>query len=117
MRGFYVSFEIVTPESAEHGDAESRGWIDPGLGAFPQERPPEPCGLHRAVDIWKQTRTAHCDGVTACEPDSSDWGQARAVSIYNGAEYRTGARETRTLHFPESMTAARRRELCALLCA
>lgn len=113
--GFRVSYEIVTPESAEHGDAERRGWIGPGFGAFPQEHAPEPVGLRRALELLAQTRTRECDGATACEPDSSDWGQARAVTIYNGAEYRTGAHEARTLHFPESMTSARRRELVRLL--
>jgi len=115
--GFRVSFEIVTQESAEHGDADSRGWIGSALGMFPQERAPEPCGLSRAVAMVTQTRTSRVDGATGIEPDSSDWSQARAVTVYNGAEYKTGAHESRTLHFPESMTALRRRALCALLCA
>lgn len=122
---FFVSYEIVTPESAEHGDAAERGFIDPGLGAAPRplcgafqtEARPSPCSLSRAVEIWRQTRTRAVDGVAAIEPDESDHDVARAVRIINGMEYETGATESRTLHFPEFMTAARRRELVVLLCS
>lgn len=26
-----ITYEIITPESAEHGDAEERGFVEPGL--------------------------------------------------------------------------------------
>jgi hypothetical protein len=112
---FFVSFEIVTPQSAEHGDVESRGFISPGLGALPSAERPEACGLRRAVEIWRQTRTRHCDGVEAIEADCSDATAARYVTIYNGREYLTGATESRSLHIPETVSAASRARLVRLL--
>lgn len=100
---FNVSFEIVTPESAEHGEAESLGWII------------QDCDLRTAIDQTGQTRTSQVDGVEAIEPSDSRHESARWITVHNGMEYLTGTNESRSLHFPESMTPASRARLCKLL--
>lgn len=39
--GFYVTFDVVTEESAEHGEAERRGWWETGGWEF-DEKPEQP---------------------------------------------------------------------------
>ncbi len=102
---FSVTYEITTPESAENGDAEVRGYIA------------ENVSLREAVQCLFETRTSQCDGISALEPSDSCAESARWFSVYNGTEFLTGANETRSIHFPESMTPARRAHLIALLTA
>ncbi len=102
-REFSVSFEIVTPESAENGEAEDSGFeLESG-------------SLREAVETLFGTRTSGVGGVEYIEPDCSDTTQARWLTVANGMEFRTGARESRSLHFPNTMTPASRARLCALL--
>jgi len=103
MRKFNVTFEIVTPESAEYGEAESRGFIGRDMA------------LRDAVAAFHETRTSQVDGVTAIEPNDSRIDSARWTTIINGMEYLTGACESRSIHLPESLTGATRRRLCRLL--
>lgn len=88
MPGFYVTYEIVTPESAEYGDAEEHGWLSPG-GWRTDDRPP-PISLREAVQL-----------VGLCE-DSGRW-----LTEVDGREnYQTGAVERRSLHPPHNISAA-----------
>lgn len=103
MPMFDVSFEIVTPESAAHGEAEERGMIASGLT------------LRDALNDWQDTRTNQCDCVQSIAADCSDHAQARSVTIINGMEFKTGATESRTLHFPKAITGASRGRLARLL--
>lgn len=100
---FSVTYEIVTPESAEHGEAESRGYIL------------ESGGLREALAALLETRTAHCDGIMTIEPSCSDIGQARWIAVCNGTEYLTGAHENRALHIPNGVTPASRERLFRLI--
>ena len=99
---FSVTYEIVTPESAENGDAEERGFIV------------QDATLREALDAVGNTRTSACGGVEAIEPNSShghfDW-----ITIYNGMEHETGAQESRSLHIPGSVTMASRKRIAKLL--
>lgn len=99
---FSVTYEIVTPESAEHGDAEERGYIA------------EETRLRDALQFLFDTRTSHCDGVEGVETSSSTIDQARWITVYNGAEYQTGARESRSLHFPDGLTPSTRARILRL---
>lgn len=94
-----VTYEIVTPESAEHGDAEERGYISQNET------------LRDAIDSLFGTRTSACNGVTAIEPNASDHSAARWITVYNGMEFETGAHESRSLHFPDSLTDVSRARL------
>jgi hypothetical protein len=100
---FTVTYEIVTPESAEVGDAAERGFIS-------QEQT-----LRNALADVFQTRTAHCEGVTEIEASCSDVAQSRWATVYNGMEYLTGAHESRSLHFPDNITGASKGRILRLM--
>ncbi len=99
---FGVSYEIVTPESSEHGDADERGWII------------EATDLRGAIQLAHWTRTNRVDGVTAIETDSSPCVRPRWITVQNGMEFETGANESRTLHIPDSVTTASARRIARL---
>ena len=96
---FTVTYEIITPESAELGGADESGIISDSVS------------LHRALHDVFETRTAHCEGITHIDPSDSDIGQARWITIVNGMEYQTGAYESRSIHLPDNMTASSRKRL------
>lgn len=102
---FSVTYEIVTPESAEQGEAEETGYICKGTN------------LREAFQAVYGTRTNRVDGINAIEANDSDTSRAHWVSICNGMEFETGAHETRSIHFPDSLTAATRKRICSFLCA
>jgi len=99
---FLVSFDIVTPESAEYGDYAESGMV----GEYPR--------LRDAIEALHETRTSYVDGVEAVEP--SETGNCpRWVTVFNGREFETGAQESRSLHFPESLTPSTRARLVRLV--
>lgn len=91
---FKVTYDIVTPESAERGDIESAGFI--GADGLPaamlnSERPP-------AMTLAQAARLID----SSCLEDSGFW-----FSEADGRQnYRTGAVERRSIHPPENCTAA-----------
>ena len=95
---YAVTYDIVTPESAEHGEAQECGFIDDNIKS-----------LREAIDYLFQTRTASVDGVIAIE-DHGRW-----VTVHNGMEYLTGANESRSLHFPENITESSRKRILSLI--
>ncbi len=100
---FNVTYEIVTPESAEDGEVE-----DCGFEA-------ENVSLRDALDVVQQTRTSRCGGIEAIEANDSDPRRARWITIYNGMEFETGARESRSLHIPDTVTGASRLRIARLM--
>lgn len=100
---FNVTYEIVTPESAEDGEVEECGFEA------------ENVSLRDALDVVQQTRTNLCDGVEAIEPSDSDVRRARWITVYNGMEFETGARESRSLHIPDSVTGASRVRIARIM--
>jgi hypothetical protein len=102
MTLFNVTYEIVTPESAEEGEAEEIGFIAEGIG------------LREAAREVFRTRTSKVDCCTRIEPSASgldfDW-----ITVTNGMEYHTGANESRSLHIPSSVTNASRARIARLL--
>lgn len=93
---FTVTYEIITPESAEHGDAAERGYVAPGEW---RDDDPQPMSLREALQL--------------CYPqeDSGSW-----FSECDGREdYRTGAWERRSLHPPRNITASSYGRLVRLL--
>lgn len=102
MARFNVTYEIVTPESAEEGDAAERGFVI------------EDVPLRTAIMHVQATRTNEVDGVSAIEPSSSglafDW-----ITIVNGMEFTTGATESRSLHIPNAVTPSSRVRIARLL--
>lgn len=88
---FDVTYEIVTQESAEQGDAEERGYIGQALT------------LRAAIDEVRSTRTSAVDGVSYIHADSPD-DTYRTIVIGNGMEFETGAQEARSLHIPREVS-------------
>ncbi len=94
MTIFSVTYEIVTQESAEAGDAEERGFIGEGLT------------LREAIEALCDTRTNAVDGVEAIEWSGSH--DRRWLTVINGMEFTTGAQESRSLHIPDAVSQATR---------
>lgn len=97
-RAFSVTYQIVTIESAEHGETADAGFISCDVS------------LREAVADVFETRTSLCDGV-----ECVDAGGFNCITVYNGMEFETGARESRTLHFPENTTEASKRRISRLM--
>lgn len=95
---FSVTFETVTPESAEHGDTADAGFVVQGVG------------LRAALDEFGYW----ADG--GIEASCSDIEDARWLTAYRTREdFATGEVENRSIHFPDAMTGASRRRLARLL--
>lgn len=95
MKRFTVTYEIVTPESAEHADVAERGFIAPG-DWHQQER--ESMSLRDAVKL-----------VGICE-DSGYW-----LTECDGRDnYQTGANERRSLHMPDDISGASYRRIARI---
>lgn len=103
MAAFNVTYEIVTPESAESGDADERGFIAEGVT------------LREAIQLVNETRTSQVDCVMAIECDESPIRNPRWVTVINGCEFNTGAQESRSLHMPANLTASTRRRSARLV--
>lgn len=86
MSLFTVTYTIVTPESAEHGDFDECDAVDTYDN------------LRDAIKALRQTRTCHVDGVECIDAEQY------TVNVVNGMEYLTGAQESRTLHRPNDVT-------------
>lgn len=97
MPKFNVTYDIVTPESAEHGDIAEDGFIA------------ENVGLRDAIDALFETRTRRVDGISYAESGDSYF------TVGNGMEIETGAHETRRLHFPQSTTDSTWHRIARLL--
>ena len=97
---FNVTYDVVTPESAEQGDIAELGFISRGVE------------LRQALRDLFETRTSLCDGVISIE--HCETGSGSVVTVYNGTEFETGAHESRALHIPETVTTASRRRIARL---
>jgi hypothetical protein len=100
---FRVTYSIVTPESAEHGDYAEAGFLN-----AQGERVEALIGRETpGVDMTLR------EALRLCSPqeDSGRWS-----SEVDGCEdYRTGANERRALHPPRNVTAASYSRLARLL--
>ena len=91
MKGFAVTYEIITHESAEQGDYDEAGYIL------------ESCTLREAVEAI----------------GGAAWGEECSGDFFTNYEYRTedetGSWELRSLHVPDSITAASHGRIARLL--
>jgi len=99
MNYFDVTFERVTPESAEHGEADSNGYAV------------ENATLREALDLIG-------DG-HYCEVDSWPCDRPRWLTFYNTNDgtidyFETGATENLSLHIPGTVTRASARRIAKL---
>lgn len=100
---FSVSYEITTYESAENGEADERGVIDEGLT------------LRDAITEVHRTRANLVGHVEAIQSNAWPANRVRWITVHNSAEYETGARESRTLHIPDTITPASSRRIARLV--
>jgi hypothetical protein len=111
MKRFHVTYDIVTPESAEHGDTADHGFVLPGgwkhscaagpVGeAFIPVKNECAMSLREAFDLID----------TGALEDNGAW-----LSECDGRmDYRTGAEERRAFHPPDNCTAASKGRLWKL---
>lgn len=93
---FDVTYEIITPESAEYGDADERGFYGKGLT------------LREAISALHDIS---CNIEASCYPvHGSRW-----VTAYEDGDNFSGARENRSLHFPDKMTDSSKLRVMRLL--
>jgi hypothetical protein len=92
MMKFKVTYQTVTPESAEHGDFADSGFVTPGGGHYPVND----CG-----DMTITLREAMKLACPSC--DCGGWFAEESEGRVN---YRTGAVETRSIHPPMHITAS-----------
>ena len=110
MKNFHVSYDIVTYESAEHGDAESRGFVTPGGWHF--ELTAEHHGDAMAPILEDQALSLReAIGLMGCCEDSGTW----FTECDGRQNFQTGAVETRSLHCPDGITAASYERIARLL--
>lgn len=106
---FNVTYDMVTPESAEHGDSAERGFIDcHGQQHDMEDRHGHVAG---AIKAMMAMRLRDAVALVGCTEDSGSW-----FSETDGRQdYRTGTYEYRALHPYNSITASSYNRLARLL--
>lgn len=102
--GFYVTFDVVTEESAEHGDAERRGWWMPGGWEY-DDKPEEPAYSFDQDDFDEDEHGCLDDAIV-------DWAvkllNSEGATHFSGSDWlntepeldmQDGSRKTRSFHF------------------
>ena len=102
---FRVTYEIVTPESAENGDVESHGFVLPGNGRDDIET-----AMTQPRDAYNIT-LREAMGLASPNEDSGNWWTEHE----HDTDYRTGAVENRSIHPPRNITPASYRRVSRIL--
>lgn len=97
-RGFSVTYEIITQESAKYGDAEECGYIC------------ENVSLREAIGELNGAAVE-----PSLYPFDPDYAHCRYTTIDGDTDYRTGAVEHRSLHLPVNLTPSTRKRIARLL--
>lgn len=98
---FTVTYEVVTPESAEQGDAESRGFVLPGGWRVDVTDDSDDVGM----SLREALRLA------SPQEDSGSW----FSEVDGRVNYRTGAVETRSIHPPRNVTPSSYERLARII--
>lgn len=99
---FSVTYEIITPESAEDGDAAESGYVAEGVS------------LREAIDLVTATDSCHC-AQESIQCDEYPVTSPRWITVNNSADYLTVTAENRSLHIPGHITPASRVRIARLL--
>ena len=100
---FSITYETVTPESAEHGEADESGWIVDGHGS-----------RVTLGDCYWALQNA---GAIGCyvEANENPVRAPRWLTFYKVEEdYATGAETSWSLHIPDYVSDASRRRIARL---
>ena len=103
MTPFHVTYEVVTPESAEHGDYAEIGYAMPHGWRFPLEQ----CDDMAALGLSLREATRMVGHVEDC----GRW----FAETSGDTDYRTGAETRLNLHPPKNITPSSYRRLKRLL--
>lgn len=100
MSGFSITYEVITPESAEDGDIADSGFLV------------EDVTFREAMDELRWYRGAYVEADSyATAPHRARW-----FTFYNADEdYSTGAVTNYSLHLPKHITDASRMRIARLL--
>lgn len=109
---FHVTYDLVTPRSAEAGDIADSGYVTPGQWRTSTYTAPvrEFGAIH---DETALTLRQAIDLIAA--PYLDDNGDGSFYEIDGRMDYRTGSEERRALHAPRSITEASLARLARLL--
>lgn len=99
MVKFAVTYEIVTEESAENGEAAESGFLE------------ENVRLGEAIDLMMSLPS----GVASIEASDSRVTEARWITAYGSQAWEDGSYENRSLHIPDTVTASSRRRIARLI--
>jgi len=110
---FRLTYEVVTEESAQEGDAAERGWLDLYGARSPVESEPPAMELRDAVNRF---RRESADSVSV-EPDSIPmrFSPPRWISAAPTSCDEYGESVTVSLHIPEGVSGASRIRIARLL--
>jgi hypothetical protein len=101
---FNVTFEIVTDESAENGDAQERGFVAENIS------------LRDAIDgLSASSNSCELASIEAdCWPISRD-NPPRWITYQYGRDWQSGEFESRSIHFPRGITGSSAIRIAKLL--
>ena len=109
---FRITYEIVTPESAEEGDAEERGFIEPRFDSqVPIKEALIKADWPNESLEWTLQEAAQFLGRNGME-DSGAWFTTCDAEI----DHQTGAQTTYALHPPRNITPASYDRLAHIFC-
>ena len=109
MKTFNIHYAIITPESAEYGEADEVGIQDENLS------------LRDSIKELFRTRTNEVGGIACieanCDPlPVSGWLEFFPFcTVYNGMEFKTGAQENRSLTPSGRITASSWRRIVRII--
>ena len=86
---FNITFETITPESAENGEAEETGFLDENLT------------FREAMDAmrWHMGTHVEADSYPISRSNPPRW-----FTFYGETDYRTGETQNVSLHLPDNLT-------------
>lgn len=103
-RLFSLTFETVTDESAERGDFEEHGLVNPN-----------PVTLREALSLLSDTTDGHSLGIESIECDQWPLRDIRWVSVHHSPDRYTGVQETRSIHLPCTIKPSSKRRIARLI--
>lgn len=104
MKGFSVTFDVVTPESAEHGDFAESGYVIQDVSLRDALAELDADGCHVEADC--------CPVSLQCPPR---WFTAYDTNQGTREYYERGESESRSLHVPDNVTPSSRLRIARLL--
>lgn len=100
---FNVHFEVITDESAEHGEPERLGTLATAVS------------LRDALEMIRQDASSHC-ALEAIEPSESPVTSRNAwINVMYGRDWITGEFQNYSLHSEQGISPASMRRLVKLL--